>query len=731
MTDPAGASAVPELDGTNWRQWFLRMENYLRIHNLWDVTSNEQDIKMEENGVVNMEDKCIYGKVQKARCRIINCVNSEYSGHITRCDTAHQVWTVLKNLYQQTGQQRETELRQKLNKAKKHHDQSIDQYINTIVQIVDELRQVNVDLSEEEMASAVLEGLPANYHTVTVVLKHYHCKLTMAKVRESLTYEESYLKKGNAYVTQDKKKVDGEKITCQYCHKTGHTLQNCFKFKGDYPPRTRKYGDKTPNGTNAKSMALMAGGPEIETKNDDNWIIDSGASWHMTGNKEYLEVSTIEEYETSIVIADGSQLKSECRGKVRLTLKDEHSPPVELDNVLYIPGLTTNLLSVNCMVSKGATVNFKRGLCTIWHNHLKLQAKANESANYCLQATAKTWHQRLGHVHAERLRKLRVPYKLTDPCETCIANKQSATKFQPKNYHYKPLDLLYMDVVGPIHPPTPSDQHYYLSVLDHATKTTLIYLMEGKGQAGKYARAAITTLERKSNGTSKVNAIRTDQGQEFLGRKLADFLSDRGIVHERTAGYAPQQNDAERLHRDIREHASSMLNATNLPKKYWGEAVRAYVHVRNRLPPTHTEETKSPLELLSGVKPSIKHLRVFGCEAWVLKPVPKQTGKFEPRSEKGIFIGYENSTTYRILLEDRMVTSRNVRFIESNMGVYTRPSDEPTELTFQEELKSEPDQWEESSDTDDAVKVTQQKKRKKNMSGGITSDQTDKETSQP
>ena len=173
------------------------------------------------------------------------------------------------------------------------------------------------------MANAVLDGLPANYHTVAVVLKHYHSKLTMAKVRESLTYEESYFKKRNAYVTQEKKKPDIEKVTRQYCQKIGHTLHNCFRFKADYPPRTKKYGDKTPNGTNGRPMALVAGGPQLETDNEDIWIIDSGATWHMTGNKNYLEVSTIEDYESMIVIADGSQLESECRGKVRLTLKDE------------------------------------------------------------------------------------------------------------------------------------------------------------------------------------------------------------------------------------------------------------------------------------------------------------------------------------------------------------------------------------------------------------------------
>ena len=116
--------------------------------------------------------------------------------------------------------------------------------MNSIVEIVSELRQVNVDLSEEEVANAELDGLSASYHTVIVVLKHYHNKITMAKVRESLTYEETYPKKGNAFLSQEKKKPDIDKPTSQYCLKSGHTLQNCFKFRADYPPKTKKHGTK-------------------------------------------------------------------------------------------------------------------------------------------------------------------------------------------------------------------------------------------------------------------------------------------------------------------------------------------------------------------------------------------------------------------------------------------------------------------------------------------------------
>eukprot|EP00963_Diacronema_lutheri_P010157 scaffold970_cov414-Pavlova_lutheri.AAC.1 len=143
-----------------------------------------------------------------------------------------------------------------------------------------------------------------------------------------------------------------------------------------------------------------------------------------------------------------------------------------------------------------------------------------------------------------------LPHQLTEVCEPCMENKQCASKFKTKEYEYHPLDLLYMDVVGPIHPETPAGQRYFLLVLDHATKTSLIYLMSSKGSTGKYARLAINVLEQKASGNKRVKAIRTNLGQEFLGNKLAKFLLERGITHEKTAGYTPQQNDAERLHRD-------------------------------------------------------------------------------------------------------------------------------------------------------------------------------------
>lgn len=698
MTDPAGPYAVPELNGKNWRQWFIRMENYLRIQGRWEVTCQDPFEGKAEKSELEETNKYDYEKMQQARCRIINSLNEEYSGHVTCCETAHEAWRVLKDLYQNTSSLRESELREKLAKTRKMYDMTIDQYMNQIILLVDELRQVNVEMPEEQVANIVLDGLPEQYHMVVLTLKHYHEPLTMARVRLSLTYEENYQRKGRLHIAQEaeeKPTPQPTKPRCQFCKKPGHTLQQCTRFKAAYPPKENKHSKETQEVE--WPMSLMAISPQLNTNDQHKWIIDSGATWHMTGNKQFLDVNTMKQYSANIEIADGSHLTTEAIGTVPLTLDDECDTTIILKDVVYVPGLAANLLSVTCMTENGASVTFDNGICTITQGKRTIKAELLGAVNYCLSATAKIWHERLGHIHSNRIKKMELPHNMTEICEACMENKQSATKFKSKEYNYQPLGLLYLDIVGPIQPETPAGQRYFLSVLDHNTKVSLIFLMDNKGATEKYAKLAINVLEQKAGGKYTVKAIRTDLGQEFLGRKLGDFLAERGIAHEKTAGYTPQQNDAERLHRDIREHASTMLNATYLPSKYWGEAVCTYIHIRNRIPPTHGEDTRSPLHKLSGSIQPTDHLRVFGCEAWVLKLEAEHGGKFMTRSEKGIFIGYENTTTYRVLLHNRLTTSRHVRFNERKMGEYNRPINEETSQ-YQMDLVNEPNQWESESD---------------------------------
>ena len=88
-------------------------------------------------------------------------------------------------------------------------------------------------------------------------------------------------------------------------------------------------------------------------------------------------------------------------------------------------------------------------------------------------------------------------------------------------------------------------------------------------------------------------------------------------------------------------------------------------YLENRSP-TSTFVDKTPQEVCTGNKPSIKHLKVFGCDAYV--HVPKdERGKLDNEAEKCIFIGYKYGMKgYKLwnLVTKKIVYSRDVEFRE-------------------------------------------------------------------
>lgn len=106
-----------------------------------------------------------------------------------------------------------------------------------------------------------------------------------------------------------------------------------------------------------------------------------------------------------------------------------------------------------------------------------------------------------------------------------------------------------------------------------------------------------------------------------------------------TAPYTPEQNGvAERKNRTVVEMARSLLLAKGLSNGFWAEAVATSVYLLN-LSSTKAVMNRTPFEAWHGTKPSVSHLRVFGCITYAL--VNSQVRqKLDEKSEKCIFIGY-------------------------------------------------------------------------------------------
>jgi len=90
-----------------------------------------------------------------------------------------------------------------------------------------------------------------------------------------------------------------------------------------------------------------------------------------------------------------------------------------------------------------------------------------------------------------------------------------------------------------------------------------------------------------------------------------------------------------------------MLNENGLPKYFWADAVSTACYVLNRVL-IRPILKKTPYELFRGRKPNLSHLKVFGCKCFILNNGKDSLGKFNSKSNEGIFLGYsQHGHAYR------------------------------------------------------------------------------------
>jgi hypothetical protein len=77
-----------------------------------------------------------------------------------------------------------------------------------------------------------------------------------------------------------------------------------------------------------------------------------------------------------------------------------------------------------------------------------------------------------------------------------------------------------------------------------------------------------------------------------------------------------------------------LLAAPGLFKALWGEVIVTSIYLTNRSPIKILSKGKILYEMLYGIVPRYRHIKIFGCVAYAFKPHAKDEGKLVPRSEK-------------------------------------------------------------------------------------------------
>ncbi|KAI3815350.1 hypothetical protein L1987_15015 [Smallanthus sonchifolius] len=358
---------------------------------------------------------------------------------------------------------------------------------------------------------------------------------------------------------------------------------------------------------------------------------------------------------------------------------------VSFDNVNFCEQLKHNLLSVSQMCDKEYSVMFDKSECLILKPGFKVPedwilmraprtndtyqidmsvAKTTSSVATCLLTKATEldsilWHRKLGHISYRKMNHLvrnglvtgvpKLRFTIADDCMPCKKGKQQRKSHKPKlqNPIDTPLELLHMDLFGPISIRSIGGKSFCLVVTDDFSRFSWVHFLGTKDETSDILQYLILSLE--SLCKLKVRRIRSDNGTEFKNNLMELFCLKRGIRHEFSAPYTPQQNGVvERKNRTLIETARTMLSDAKLPVTFWAEAVNTACHVLNRVLVVK-RHNKTCYELINNRLPNLDYLVPFGSPCSLLLQYKDRHSKFHAKAVEGIFLGYvANSPCKRV-----------------------------------------------------------------------------------
>ncbi|GJY74760.1 retrovirus-related pol polyprotein from transposon TNT 1-94 [Tanacetum coccineum] len=416
----------------------------------------------------------------------------------------------------------------------------------------------------------------------------------------------------------------------------------------------------------------------------DEWIQDSGCTRHMTGNKDLF--SSYKPIDGGNVLF-GSNTKSKIIGKGTIS----HNS-LTINDVSHVENLSFNLLSIGQICDKKCNVLFSETGSKIIKNGITLGKGIRKNGLYimkmgnspkdvlCLTSiddTSTLWHRRLGHANMRLIQSLsskelvRNLLKLNFEkhfYDACNIGKQVHESHKAKNMvsTSKCLELLLMDLFGPLAVQSYGGSFYTLVIVDDYSRYTWIRFLKHKNEA--FDHFEILSKKIQNQKGCPIISIRTDHGREFDNEvQFGAFCDANGITHNFSAPRTPQSNGVvERKNRTLQEMSRTLLNEQSIPQKFWCNAVDTSTYILNRILIRLFLE-KTSYEFFKGRNPNLEYFKVFGSKCSILNTKDYLT-KFDPKSTEGIFLGYSpNSKAYVVLNKETMKVeeSLNVKFDET------------------------------------------------------------------
>ena len=224
-------------------------------------------------------------------------------------------------------------------------------------------------------------------------------------------------------------------------------------------------------------------------------------------------------------------------------------------------------------------------------------------------------------------------------CEVCARANIHRSPFPKRSLHRatRLLERIHCDICGPL-PNCYGNYSYYILFVDCYSRFITLFLMKSHSEAPSLFIQFKTAAENFCG--EKIKLLRVDNAPKLIHGQMDGYCKTHGIAYEKTVPDSPSQNGvAERTNLTVCSMARAMLLDANLCDFFWPFAILAAVHIKQRVPHASLPPNVTPFQLWFGHRPNLSHLRPFGSNC-TTRVISNHLSKFEPRGEKGRFLGY-------------------------------------------------------------------------------------------
>lgn len=698
-----GGDRIERLNKNNYDTWSITIQSILKSKSLWyliEYGTELESLDVEEASKPENASKPEFAAIKAKLDMFTDITKNEEAKAILyttmdrleiqktgTCNSAYDLWEKIRENHQGADvDQRNIALSEFLTFSYRKSE-PITSYCGRFEIALSKVESSGMTLDESMKIWVFRNNLPndiktvANFWLMANPMGKISSLITVMKLQYHLDKNEKDESTVALYSQEDRKKPpnnDGNQKKefdqgasngkfCKYCKKKNHLIADCRKRIAKEKQAADSSSPSADKPKDAKQRYAYNAIETDRTPDSSEWIIDSGASSHMVKSRANLSNYQDLVVPKTIILGDGKRTFARGQGEYEFVSGRYEGV---LRNVLWVPELNENLFSVGKAISRGVKVEFFEDQAVFKHSGtVTMTAVRRESNMFVLDltplqnndehadATIEEWHRRFGHGSTELIKQLaksgavdglKIDSKVSNNCEDCAAGKISRASHPSRSTirGSENTAVLQIDTCGPFSVESLGGSKYFVLTIEEFSNYKIIEFVRSKDEIPNIVKKIIADVETKSR--RQVKLIQTDNGSEFKNSNLKIFLADRGIVHETTAVYTPEQNGSvERANRTVIEGTRALLNDSKLPDFLWAEAASTVVYTTNRLlGPKSPSKTRH--EMYCGIKPDVRNLRVFGEVAFVRDPRPNLRNKFSNRGFEMNFVGYTSrSNTFK------------------------------------------------------------------------------------